>query len=90
MGLNREKGLLYDGSLGLQMDEAVLRPADTGSERPFMSVRALLKMLVPGREDLLARAHTANADADMCRLVFIAYFNLAKRAEGTTAAAEKC
>ena len=65
-----------------------LQTRETESEKPFMTVRALLKLLVPRREDLLARAHTANADAEMSRLVFIAYFNLAKRAEGTTAAAE--
>jgi len=79
MGLNREKGLLHNGPLGLQMDE----------ERPFMSVRALLEMLVPRRENLLARAHTANADAEMCRLVFIALFNLVKRAEEATTVEEK-
>ena len=61
----------------------------TESEKTLMSVRDLLELLVPGRKDLLARAHTANADAEMCRLGFIAYFNLARKAERmTTTAAE--
>ena len=44
-------------------------------------------MLAPRRKELLAKAHTANADAEMCRLVFIAYFNLARKAERTTTTA---
>ena len=55
----------------------------TESEKSLMSVRDLLELLVPGHKDLLARAHTANADAEMCRLVYIPYCNLVTMAEGS-------
>ena len=52
----------------------------SSSSKPLMSAVNYTKLLAPTRKDLMARAHEANPDAQMSRLIFLALHDLARKA----------
>ena len=56
---------------------------DSETSKPMWGLTKLCAVVAPHRKDLLERHHEALADAQMSRLVYVAYLDLARRA-GTT------
>jgi len=70
-----------DPYLGKWITKCFGTESKDGPGKHTMRLQALLRMLVPGNEDLKRRQHTAGADAQLHRLLLIALSNLAKKAE---------
>ena len=55
---------------------------DTGQERNTMSLKGLVRTLLPGSAPLLEKHHTAGADAELCMRLYVEICKIARTSEG--------